>query len=420
MSTLLLLSLLALPLQTESAVQDQDGAATMSASRAELGDLAKIAAIKNVQYDGVAAWKGMSGKGRVREIYAGLEQAKVRSEFQGFGVFLYGTDGEVVWEKTPAGVVVRRGWDAAEFTRRFGWAQNLDWRQLYTSAKLLGPESLDGNNCIKLELVPRLFDQRDEEAKKAEPARDTLYLDEKTLLPRRLDAQAVGLDGAATQIQTSFSDWREVAGVKYAFHREVTVSGFTLIIDFEKIQQNVELAEAYFSLDDDVRLAVDTAQTGKPKPADSEPKFETLEERHLASIRLQCKKHEMQKTLSVALPEVFTYLNSVGAVAAGVPLVRYHAFGDEVDLEAAIPVAAPIQPKGRIKADKLPAGRAVVIWHVGPYVKLGATHKRMMEFLKKEGLEADGPPWEEYWTDPGLEPDPEKWRTKVVQPVKGK
>ena len=26
--------------------------------------------------------------------------------------------------------------------------------------------------------------------------------------------------------------------------------------------------------------------------------------------------------------------------------------------------------------------------------------------------------WEIYWTDPGLEPDPAKWRTQIFFPVK--
>jgi hypothetical protein len=38
--------------------------------------------------------------------------------------------------------------------------------------------------------------------------------------------------------------------------------------------------------------------------------------------------------------------------------------------------------------------------------------------LDPGALVADGGPWEIYWTDPGLERDPAKWRTEIVQPVK--
>jgi hypothetical protein len=40
-----------------------------------------------------------------------------------------------------------------------------------------------------------------------------------------------------------------------------------------------------------------------------------------------------------------------------------------------------------------------------------------MAYLDEHGLERRGAPWEEYWTDPGMEPDPAKWRTKLVWPI---
>jgi hypothetical protein len=56
-------------------------------------------------------------------------------------------------------------------------------------------------------------------------------------------------------------------------------------------------------------------------------------------------------------------------------------------------------------------------WHVGPYERLGETHTRIQEYLDEHGLTQRAAAWEEYWTDPGMEPDPAKWRTKVVWPV---
>ena len=42
----------------------------------------------------------------------------------------------------------------------------------------------------------------------------------------------------------------------------------------------------------------------------------------------------------------------------------------------------------------------------------------MMAYLEANGLERHSAPWDEYWTDPGMEADPSKWRTKVVWPVR--
>ncbi len=402
------------------AVRGADASETMDAASAALGDPARLAAIKTLRYDGVATWKGMKARGRVRETYSGLGNARVRSEFQGFGVFLYGTAGDLVWEKTPAGVTVRRAWDAAEFFRRFGRSQNVGWRELYTSATRLGSESIDGTTCIKIELVPRLFDRSDPAALEAEPARDMLYLDEKTLLMRRIDVVAAGVGGVPTTIQTVYGDWREQDGAMRAFHREVTVeSGFTLVIDYEKIQHNLPIEDGFFDPDEEVRKVLDAAPVPKPKaPAAGPPRVESLREQHLAAVRVSCKRADLQQELSAALPEAFSHVQSIGAVVAGKPLVRYFAYGEEVEFEAAIPVAAPIEAKGRVKPSTLPAGEAVVVWHVGPYEKLGESHAKAMAFVEREGLVRSGAHWEEYWTDPGVEPDPRKWRTRMVFPVR--
>jgi effector-binding domain-containing protein len=30
----------------------------------------------------------------------------------------------------------------------------------------------------------------------------------------------------------------------------------------------------------------------------------------------------------------------------------------------------------------------------------------------------DGPPWEVYYTDPNVQPDPNSWRTEIIQPYR--
>jgi hypothetical protein len=55
--------------------------------------------------------------------------------------------------------------------------------------------------------------------------------------------------------------------------------------------------------------------------------------------------------------------------------------------------------------------------HVGPYHELSDTHEALIEWLADRGLVAAGGPWEVYWTDPGLERDPAKWRTEIFHPV---
>jgi effector-binding domain-containing protein len=155
-------------------------------------------------------------------------------------------------------------------------------------------------------------------------------------------------------------------------------------------------------------------------PADADAPYQIVEReaQPVASIRVKCKPDEISATLAVVLPEVIAHLNASGAKMAGVPFSRYHGLGGaEIDLEAGIPVAKPITEKGRVKNSELPAGKAVMAWHIGPYEKLTAAHQALQGYVDANHLKSRGGPWETYWTDPGMVPDPSKWRTQLFMPV---
>lgn len=131
------------------------------------------------------------------------------------------------------------------------------------------------------------------------------------------------------------------------------------------------------------------------------------------------KPSEVSKTLATILPEVGAYVSKAGGAMTGPPFTRYHRVGaDELDIEAGMPLAKTIQGEGRIQVADLPGGRTAVAWHLGSYHELQKSHKRLEEWMKAQKLEARAAPWEIYWTDPGIEPDPTKWRTQILWPVK--
>ena len=135
-------------------------------------------------------------------------------------------------------------------------------------------------------------------------------------------------------------------------------------------------------------------------------------------MRIQCDPADLSQQMSIALPEVMMHLSSVGAEITGPPFSRYHAVGDRMDFECGMPVSEPIEPSGRIENVTLPGGYVVTAWHVGPYHELGDSHDAMMAWMEEREIEATGPIWEVYWTDPGLEPDPAKWRHAALRPLR--
>jgi effector-binding domain-containing protein len=167
-------------------------------------------------------------------------------------------------------------------------------------------------------------------------------------------------------------------------------------------------------------MKASTEPTAAAFGPDGAPNFRVVEKQAqpVASIRIKCKPSEISEQLSILLPEVMAHLTATGAKMAGAPFSRYHSFGpDEIDLEAGIPVKQPIDEKGRIKNSELPAGKAVSCMHVGPYEQLSKAHEGLMQYAKQHELKQRGGQWEIYWTDPGMVPDPKKWRTELFLPI---
>jgi effector-binding domain-containing protein len=154
------------------------------------------------------------------------------------------------------------------------------------------------------------------------------------------------------------------------------------------------------------------------------PAFELQERvaRPVLAIRLHSTVDEVPAILAVALPEVWHAAEASGQAPDGPPFARYLSelsdASRDLEYEAGIPLPSPAgAPQGRAIPEELPAGRVAVAWHVGPYETLGETYGALARWIGDQGLTVAGPMWEVYWTDPGTEPDPARWRTEVVIPV---
>ena len=126
------------------------------------------------------------------------------------------------------------------------------------------------------------------------------------------------------------------------------------------------------------------------------------------------------------LPEVFGWLAARGIGPAGPPFFRYLVIDmeHELDVEAGVPVATPVDGEGEVFAGVLPAGRYAVTTHVGHPDELIAVTGAFLERAAADGLRWDatetdrGTRWgcrlELLHTDPAEEPDMNKWETQLA------
>jgi len=374
--------------------------------------------VAGARLTGKVSWVGLPLAGTIVEVYGGYGKAILTQEFPSLGKFEAGWDGELLWERTPTtGAKVRTGWVACEHLRRMAISQNIDWRQLYGAAKTVGVEEIDGVKCWKLALTPLDLMKAGDEGR---PPADHWYLDQTSGALVRVQLHTASAGGESAVSQVDFKEWKRVGERLIAHRRELTISDFTLALTFESVELGLELPTGFFTAGPDVVAAATTSEAdeaGVGGESATAIRIETLEVRHVATIRLTCKHADLKQTLSTILPEAMGAVFGSGARVVGAPFVRYHNWGDDLDIEGGIPVAEPILPKGRVQPRTLPGGPALVTIHLGPYDRLGETHTRMQEYVEDNELQLAGAPWEEYLTDPGMEPDPKKWKTKVIYPI---
>jgi|SRR6266704_1876272 len=148
-----------------------------------------------------------------------------------------------------------------------------------------------------------------------------------------------------------------------------------------------------------------------------EVELKELPARPVATIRVTVETSGIGKAFGELLPQVMAHIKRHGAHPVGPPLGIFHHYGEtSCDMEAGWALEQAIPSEGPVDVRELPAGRAAVTWHFGPYSTLGDAHRTVIGWISSNGREQTGPPWELYWSDPQEVP-PEELRTEVGYPV---
>ena len=156
-----------------------------------------------------------------------------------------------------------------------------------------------------------------------------------------------------------------------------------------------------------------------PRAPSSKIELRVLGGHKTAVMRKEVPEADLADAMGQVFQTVMAALHEQGIEPASQPFARYHSFGETIDFEAGVIVTSPVQPAGDVKPGELPAGPAAIAVHTGTYETLGATHAAMRRWLEANpGQQPNGGPFEIYVSDPASEPDPAKWMTEVIYPLR--
>lgn len=146
-----------------------------------------------------------------------------------------------------------------------------------------------------------------------------------------------------------------------------------------------------------------------------------MPEMSVISVLDSCSWSDIGMKMEEMFGELMKFAEKARVNQAGNPMSAYYVW-DEVNqftvFENRIPVSREVTGKGRIEHKVIPATRAVLGTHFGPYEGTMYLYQAMDEYVSDFGLEMVGGPIEEYVTGPMAEPDTSKWQTNIYFPVK--
>jgi effector-binding domain-containing protein len=117
---------------------------------------------------------------------------------------------------------------------------------------------------------------------------------------------------------------------------------------------------------------------------------------------------------------VFGHLGQHRTQPSGPPLAIYHD-GEyreqDVDAEAAVPVAESLPGGEQVTVQELPGGEMASVIHKGGYQTISEAYAALMAWIEASGYNVAGPNREIYLTGPGDADDPADYVTEVQLPV---
>jgi len=368
---------------------------------------------KSLRVKGTVTVPGMPAGGSFTETFQGEDRVKVAVEFPGMGSMTQGRIGGRAYSTDLAlGIAVKESHEASGALAQYGLFRGESWRAHYASPVTKGKTDVEGKPCFEIALESSCGGKG-----------ATWFLDAETKLLARADIAIPDPMGGDIPVQWLLADWKTVQGGGeglFAHKKTMAVAGMRIEFATTSVEVDVPLDDSATAPSKEVQAALDDASKRTPQaPAKGgECAVETVAEQPTASIRMTIPAKDVSKNLAVMLPEVMEYVTKSGAELAGPPFSRYHAIaGDTIDIEAGMPVRKSVPGEGRVKGSSLPGGKTAVTWHIGPYPELPKTYAVLEAWMKSQSLAPRGPFWEIYWTDPGIERDPAKWRTQILWPV---
>jgi hypothetical protein len=214
---------------------DPTGEQLLQLSLDRSGGAAAFAKLRSVVMTGTVEMAGHNISGPVSVYQQGGKSYTV-IDLPGIGKVEEGFDGAVAWESNSLqGPRIKEGEERASVARASRISVLDSWRDLYTSAKTLGSEEVNGKPAWKVEMTP----------KEGKP--ETFFFDKQSALLVR-SKETVTTPLGEIPVEADYSDYRTVDGIKTPFTTTQKAVSQVMVMHFEKATYNAPIPADRFDL----------------------------------------------------------------------------------------------------------------------------------------------------------------------------
>ncbi len=169
------------------------------------------------------------------------------------------------------------------------------------------------------------------------------------------------------------------------------------------------------------KIFVEAIPREMPK-VEKEVSFEevTMRAKPALSVEINTDMAHISEEMGKAFGQIMEFVKTNGLEVAGAPFSLYEKWNPptEVVFVAGVPVNKAAKGNDVVKPSETPSGKMLKIVYFGAYDQTAYIYNGYDEYAAKNGLETRGGPWEEYITDPTMEPDTAKWQTNIYFQIK--
>jgi hypothetical protein len=194
---------------------------------------------------GTVEYAAMGIKGKMTRWASDAGEYRLTMEIPGIGKMDAGVTKGVAWERSDLlGPRVKDGQERSEAVREAKLNSNALWRELYKSVETTGEETVNGEPCYKLTLIPT----------DGEP--ETMFLSKKTGLALKMAVTANTQLGALTA-EILFDDYKTFGGILTPAKITEKTAGQEITITVDSVEVNPEIPASQFAMPADVVALTD-------------------------------------------------------------------------------------------------------------------------------------------------------------------